>query len=130
MEIYFFMRGSAQDIVSMYHKMIGFSMVPPYYALGFFQASNQYNTQTQVSSMLSKYQNLYIPVEGVMLESYTAAPGQVFTVNTASFPSFPAFSQSLNANNQHIIMGIDSGVANDPTFEFYSSLVTDYSCAV
>mmetsp|Transcript_30770 Transcript_30770/g.30260 ORF Transcript_30770/g.30260 Transcript_30770/m.30260 type:complete len:99 (-) Transcript_30770:225-521(-) len=36
MEIYFMMRGSAQEILNRYHKIIGFPQVPPYYALGFF----------------------------------------------------------------------------------------------
>jgi alpha-glucosidase (family GH31 glycosyl hydrolase) len=36
MEIYFIVRGSAQEILTKYHAMIGNSYVPPYYALGFF----------------------------------------------------------------------------------------------
>lgn len=35
-EVYVMMRGSAHDIITRYHAMIGFSQMPPYYALGLF----------------------------------------------------------------------------------------------
>jgi len=35
-EVYTIMRGKVEDIISKYHGMIGYSMMPPYYALGFF----------------------------------------------------------------------------------------------
>jgi alpha-glucosidase (family GH31 glycosyl hydrolase) len=43
--MYFIMRGTASEIISKYHALIGYSMMPPYYALGLFQGSNSYNTQ-------------------------------------------------------------------------------------
>lgn len=36
MEMYFIMRGTADEIISKYHTLIGRSQVPPYFALGFF----------------------------------------------------------------------------------------------
>lgn len=36
LEIYFMMRGTAQEILARYHAIIGYSYVPPYFALGFF----------------------------------------------------------------------------------------------
>lgn len=35
-EFYFIMRGSAYDIIKRYHAIIGYSVMPPYYALGLF----------------------------------------------------------------------------------------------
>lgn len=43
-EIYTIMRGKAEDIISKYHTMIGYSQMPPYYGLGYFHGSNAYNT--------------------------------------------------------------------------------------
>jgi alpha-glucosidase (family GH31 glycosyl hydrolase) len=34
--MYVFMRGTAQEIIQQYHAMIGFSQMPPYFALGVF----------------------------------------------------------------------------------------------
>lgn len=36
LEMYFIMRGTADEIIQKYHALIGYSMVPPYYALGYF----------------------------------------------------------------------------------------------
>lgn len=35
-EIYTIMRGKPEDIISKYHAMVGFSQMPPYFALGLF----------------------------------------------------------------------------------------------
>lgn len=44
LEFYVIMRGSAQEIISRYHNLVGMPMMPPYYALGVFHGSNSYNT--------------------------------------------------------------------------------------
>jgi alpha-glucosidase (family GH31 glycosyl hydrolase) len=43
-EMYLIMRGTAQEIVKKYHAIIGFSAMPPFHALGFYQGSNNYTT--------------------------------------------------------------------------------------
>jgi len=35
-EIYTIMRGKAEEVIAKYHAMIGYSAMPPYFALGFF----------------------------------------------------------------------------------------------
>jgi alpha-glucosidase (family GH31 glycosyl hydrolase) len=122
------MRGSASEIITMYHKLIGFSMVPPYYALGFWAGSSAYETQEEVEDMLNTYQSLYIPVEGVMIDDYYL-PNEVFTVNDVNFEDFKGFTDGLNANHQHVVVGINSGVANDPSYAYYKSL-TDAQCTI
>lgn len=117
MEIYFMLRGSASEIITMYHKLIGFSMVPPYYALGFWTGSNAYNTQNQFTSMLNTYESLYIPVEGVMIDNYYSA-NSVFTVDSSNYQDLKGFTDGLNSNNQHVILGINSGIVNNNAFPY------------
>lgn len=50
-EIYTIMRGKVDDILKKYHGMIGYSMMPPFHALGFYQGSNTYKTLDQVKSV-------------------------------------------------------------------------------
>jgi alpha-glucosidase (family GH31 glycosyl hydrolase) len=47
-EIYTIMRGKVEDILGKYHGMIGYSTMPPFYALGLFQGSSAYNTLDSV----------------------------------------------------------------------------------
>lgn len=50
--MYFIMRGLANEIIAKYHAMIGVPMVPPFYALGFFQGSDSYDSLTKVQNVV------------------------------------------------------------------------------
>lgn len=54
-EIYTIVRGKAEEIISKYHKMIGYSAMPPYYALGFYQGSNTYNSLAKVKNVVENF---------------------------------------------------------------------------
>ncbi len=74
-EFYMIMRGSAQEIISRYHNLVGMPMMPPYYALGVFHGSNSYNTWSQIKSVYDNYNGgsttqAKIALEGVMVEEF------------------------------------------------------------
>lgn len=84
--MYFIMRGKATEIIQKYHSMIGFSQMPPYYALGVFQGSNSYNKWSQVDDMFAKYKGISQAVEGVMIEDFNEQSHWSYTVNADNFP--------------------------------------------
>lgn len=65
-------------------------------------------------------------LEGVMIDNYNNGANHVFTVSTTGFPSADllTFTQQMNKNNQHVILGLASGVAKDTNFNYYNDLMT------
>jgi alpha-glucosidase (family GH31 glycosyl hydrolase) len=51
-EFYSIMRGKPEDIISKFHTIIGYSAMPPYHALGFYQGSNTYDSLAKVQSVV------------------------------------------------------------------------------
>jgi alpha-glucosidase (family GH31 glycosyl hydrolase) len=68
------MRGKPEEIISKYHAMIGYSQMPPFYALGFFQGSSSYNTLDKVKAAVEGYLSLGVALEGVFLTAYNTQP--------------------------------------------------------
>ena len=69
-EVYTIMRGKAEEIITKYHSMIGLSQMPPFYALGYFQGADAYNTLSSVSNVYQKYTDTQMAFEGVFLTNY------------------------------------------------------------
>jgi alpha-glucosidase (family GH31 glycosyl hydrolase) len=73
-EIYTIMRGKVEDIITKYHSMIGYSQMPPYYALGFFQGSNTYKSLTNVQKTFQGYSDMGVALEGLFVTDYNQQP--------------------------------------------------------
>ena len=94
-EVYTIMRGKVEDIISKYHAMIGYSMMPPYYALGFFQGSNTYKTLQNVKDTVQGFSDMGVALEGLFVTDYNQQPHQTFTINSDNFKNFKDYYSSL-----------------------------------
>ena len=74
MEFYVIMRGTAQEVISRYHTLVGMPMLPPYYALGVFHGSNSYNSWSKVKAVYDNYNGALTgdkqALEGVLVEEF------------------------------------------------------------
>lgn len=73
-EFYVLVRGTAQEVISRYHNMIGTPMLPPYYALGVFHGSNSYKKWSEFQSVYDNYNGAATgakqALEGVFVEDF------------------------------------------------------------
>lgn len=97
-EIYTIMRGKADEIISKYHAMIGFSAMPPYHALGFYQGSNTYTSLKSVQSVVQGFGDPQVALEGVFINNYNKKPHNTFTVSD-DFKGLSDYVKTLKANN-------------------------------
>jgi alpha-glucosidase (family GH31 glycosyl hydrolase) len=74
-EMYFFLSGTAQDVIKEYTKLVGKSTMPPMAGLGVFQVFNG-EPEDEAIAMVNKRLDLGIPTEGYLLSrvSHTAKP--------------------------------------------------------
>lgn len=68
--MYVIMRGTANEIISKYHGIIGYSKMPPYFALGLFQGSSAYDSSAALNAVVKGYSDAKIPIEGLYVESF------------------------------------------------------------
>ena len=80
--------------------------------------------------MVDGYLGDTMALEGVLIDNYYAGPNQVFTVSDENFPELMKFADTLAETNQHVILGLMSGVANTATgYKYYDDLITN-TCVI
>jgi alpha-glucosidase (family GH31 glycosyl hydrolase) len=131
-EFYIIMRGSAKDIISLYQHDIGFPKMPPYYALGIFAGSQSenWNTSEAVIANVQQYIDAKLPLEGVLVDTYTKDNLQPFTTDTleGGFGSVDAITNFLRTNDMRIYLGVQTALPSDPDYYPHVSVAIDNFC--
>ena len=73
-EIYTIMRGKADEIITKFQSMIGYSAMPPYHALGFYQGSNAYTSLQNVKDVVNGFSAPGVALEGLFIDNYNKGP--------------------------------------------------------
>jgi alpha-glucosidase (family GH31 glycosyl hydrolase) len=94
------------------HKVLGYSALPPFYALGLFQGSNAYDSLDKVKSNFKSYSDLGAPLEGMILNNYNTAPHDTFTFSD-KFKGLGDYDKTLAKTNQRLILGVSMAIVLD-----------------
>ncbi len=79
--------------------------------------------------MVQGYSDANMALEGLILDNYYQA-NQVFTVDQTAFKDLNAYSDTLKAGNQHILLGIESGISSATQgYKYYDDLISS-TCVV
>jgi len=111
-EIYFFIHGSPKDIISKYQDVMGAKpRLPPFWSLGWMQASYKWTTQKEVEDVVQAYKDNNMPLDTIFLDIPYMDDYVDFTVNKTAFPTLPQFIDKLHKNKQQIIPIIDAAIS-------------------
>ena len=80
--MYFIFEGSAKQIISRYHKIVGYPSLPPFYALGFYAGVQ---SVSQLNSTLTLSNSTGLPLEGFWLNHAYMDNFMDFTLDTTNF---------------------------------------------
>ena len=64
----FFEGNTADDVIKLYHTMIGKPALPPFWALGYFQSAWAYDNQQDYETVVKGYSDAGVPLEGVFFD--------------------------------------------------------------
>ena len=124
MEFFVIMRGTAQEVISRYHTLVGMPMLPPYYALGVFHGSNSYTSWSKIKAVYDNYNGALTgnkqALEGVFVEEFNQQSHWTFTVNSQAYPNLATEVDNIHANNQKIIFGASLALAADSAYPWYA----------
>lgn len=119
-EAYFIMHGTAKQVIAQYHNIIGKPYLPPFWSLGWQQASWKYKTQEDVQFMIDSYKEDNFPLEVVYFDITYMDKYADFTVDKAAFPNVSDFTKELQKSDQRLIVIIDAAMtAEDPDKNIY-----------
>jgi alpha-glucosidase (family GH31 glycosyl hydrolase) len=121
-DILFFIHGSAQDVIKRYQEFMGARpKLPPFWALGWMQASYAWKTQQMVEDAVNQYRTQGFPLDAIFLDISYMDNYVDFTVDKKNFPNVPALADDLHAHDQHLIPIIDAAIsAEDLNNPYYS----------
>jgi len=95
--------------------------LPPFWSLGWMQASYKWTDQQMVEDVVGNYTESKMPLDTLFLDIPYMNDYVDFTVDTKKFPTLPKFIGKLHANKQQIIPIIDAGIsAEDLKNKYYS----------
>jgi alpha-glucosidase (family GH31 glycosyl hydrolase) len=121
------MHGSALDIIKKYQEVLGVRpKLPPFWSLGWMQASYKWSTQQMVEDVVGNYSDYNMPLDTVFLDIPYMDNYVDFTVNPVNFTNLPQFIKKLHDNKQQIVPIIDAGIsAEDINNKYYKIGNTD-----
>ena len=119
LEIYFFWKGTAKQVIQTYQKMFGKPTMPPLWALGWHSSAYAYKTLDMVKANVENYKNNSIPLEGVWLDIPYMQDYADFTVNNETFAGLKEFTQKIQGDGQRMIVIVDAGISADNTDNKY-----------
>lgn len=125
LDLYIFMHGSAKEIIQSYQSYFGKPQLPPFWSLGWQQASYKWNNQSIVEEVIANYSSNGFPLETIMLDIPYMNNYETFTVDTATFPNITNLSTSLHSNNQRLVLIIDTAISANLTSKYYTMAKAD-----
>jgi len=115
LEMFFFFKGTAKEVIANYQNLIGYPSLPPFWALGWHAASGDYKNMTILQENIQGYADAGVPLEGVWLTNSYMSDSTDFTVNGTAFPNLGDYTKELQKQNKRLILVIDAGLSADDT---------------
>lgn len=117
LEIYFFTKGNAKEIIAAYHNLIGKPALPPLWSLGWQFASYDYTNLAKYDEVIKGYNDAGIPFEGVFFDIPYMQAFADFTVDSTTFPDLATWTATLHGKNQKLTLIIDAAISAEDQIE-------------
>lgn len=121
LEVYFFFKGTAKQIIQRYQQLIGKAQLPPFWALGWHAAAYAYDTQAKLEENINGYKTNGFPLEGVWIDIDYMNGYSDFSVNTTAFPTIKDLTNTLHSEGKKMVLIVDAGLSSmDVTNKYYA----------
>jgi alpha-glucosidase (family GH31 glycosyl hydrolase) len=120
-ELYFFIHGTAKQVIAEYHKCLGKSRLPPFWALGWQDASNNGTTES-IKEQVQAYWLEGLPLETVYLTKPAYNTSLNFMIDKSKVADVPLVREKLHEINVKLIGYLDPtinrpSVLNDSDYD-------------
>jgi alpha-glucosidase (family GH31 glycosyl hydrolase) len=109
---YFFMQGTAKEIIARYQTIAGKPRLPPYWSMGWHSSSYGYKTFDAVKANVDAYTTAKIPLDGVWFDIPYMENYADFSVDTTgAFKFDKTTAATWQTANKKLIPIIDAGIS-------------------
>jgi alpha-D-xyloside xylohydrolase len=119
---YYFVYGRNMDeVISGYRQLTGKALIPPKWALGFWQSRERYATQDQLLQVARKYRKLRIPFDNIVQDWFYWKEDQWGSMefDSSRYPNPKAMVDEVHKLHEHIMISVWAkfykGIANFDT---------------
>ena len=112
LDVNFFFRGTAKDIIAEYQNFIGLPKLPPFWAMGWHVASGNFTNVDNVKDVVNKYTTMGIPLESIWLDGSYMENHETFTVNK-NFTDLYNYTEELHNVNKKLVIQLYGGLTYD-----------------
>jgi alpha-glucosidase (family GH31 glycosyl hydrolase) len=116
-EVYFFMSATAKEVVQRYHSVFGKPQLPPFWALGWQEASqtaydvtHERDNQLNLIRTVERYQNLSLPLEAVYLDQKQMNKKRNFFLDEELITNITGLRFVLDIERIKLIAYVDAAV--------------------
>jgi alpha-glucosidase len=117
-----FEAASPQVAVKELATLTGKMSLPPIWALGYHQCRYSYTPDTQVEGVADSFRLLQLPCDAIWMDIDYMNQYEVFTFNSATFPSPTNLNTYLHGINFKSVWMIDPGVKQLAGYSIYDSI--------
>lgn len=119
-ELLFFFGANPNEVVIQYHKIVGFPVLTPQWALGWNQCRYGYENASQVNQSVQNYKHYDLPLDTQWVDIDYMDRYRDFTYDNSSFEDLPKLVDQLHAMNKKFIPIIDIGIAKQEDYPAYA----------
>jgi len=121
-DLYAFVGPSGDNVVSQYTRVVGRSMMIPYWSLGFHNCKYGYTDVYQVEDVVSKYADAGIPLDSQWMDIDYMEEYRDFTSDATNFPydEVKSFVDTLHDDGQRFVQIIDPGIEPHDDYAAYT----------
>ena len=110
LDLYFIYSGTMDTVLKKYHALIGYPYLPPFWALGWQQSRYGWHTLSDVQDVVSKYNQLKLPLDVVWSDIDYMHQYADFTVSPSRYGGLKAFVDNLHTQGIRYVPIIDAGI--------------------
>ena len=114
LDINFFFKGSAKEIIQQYQQFIGLPTLTPLWSLGWHASAYAYFNLSMVNEAIEGYLSNDVPLEGVWFDIKYMDDYKDFTVDDVNWKDLKNYTDTYRkTKSMKFIPIIDAGLSND-----------------
>lgn len=122
LDINFFGRGTAKEVISNYQQFIGLPKLPPFWALGWHATSPSWINITYVKDYVKNYTDNNYPLEILWLNGLNYMDGGAdFTVNPKEYAGLKEYTGALHSWGKKLVLMLYPGFSNDKPSKYITA---------
>jgi lysosomal alpha-glucosidase len=120
-DFYIYLGPTPQDVVMQHTDVVGRSMFPPYFSLGFHLCRWRYDNSTNLKNVIYRNRAAGIPYDTQWTDIDAMNLRMDWTYDKENFAELPQIVDDLHAHGQHYVNIIDPAISNTAGYYPYEN---------